>query len=107
MNQRAAQLGCVISHSLVGASRDYVDRFYEELPKTLERGSWDFDHLASLAKLNSQGYFEADETGVTATAGVFVAGDCRTKTLRQVATACSDGANAAIAACRYLSGGTS
>ena len=65
------------------------------------------DAFASLAKLNSQGYFEADETGVTATAGVFVAGDCRTKTLRQVATACSDGANAAIAACRYLSGGAS
>ena len=46
-----AQLGCVISHSLVGASEGYVDRFYEELPKTLEKGSWDFDHLASLAKL--------------------------------------------------------
>ena len=63
--------------------------------------------FASLAKLSSQGYFEADETGVTETAGVFVAGDCRTKALRQVATACSDGANAAIAACNYLSGGAS
>jgi len=46
-----AQLGCVISHSLVGASEDYTERFYEELPKTLEKGRWDFDHLASLAKL--------------------------------------------------------
>ena len=46
-----AQLGCVISHSLVGASKDYTDRFFEELPKTLEKGRWDFDHLASLAKL--------------------------------------------------------
>ena len=63
--------------------------------------------FASLAKLSSQGYFEADETGVTQTPGVFVAGDCRTKALRQVATACSDGANAAIAACNYLSGGAS
>lgn len=46
-----AQLGCVISHTLVGASDDYVDRFYEELPQTLEKGEWDFDHLASLARL--------------------------------------------------------
>lgn len=46
-----AQLGCVISHTLVGASKDYEDRFYEELPTTLEKGEWDFDHLASLAKL--------------------------------------------------------
>ena len=28
-----AQLGCVISHSLVGASQDYVERYYTELPK--------------------------------------------------------------------------
>ena len=63
--------------------------------------------FASLAKLNGQGYFVADETGVTQTPGVFVAGDCRTKALRQVATACSDGANAAIAACSYLAGGAS
>ncbi len=63
--------------------------------------------FASVAKLSSQGYFEADETGVTQTPGVFVAGDCRTKALRQVTTACSDGANAAIAACSYLSGGAS
>ena len=46
-----SQLGCVISHSLVGASKDYVDRFYEELPKTLDPKKWDFDHLAELARL--------------------------------------------------------
>ncbi len=46
-----SQLGCVISHSLVGASKDYVDRFYEELPKTLNPKKWDFDHLAELARL--------------------------------------------------------
>ena len=59
--------------------------------------------FANLALLNRWGYFEADETGATRTEGVFVAGDCRSKTLRQVATACSDGANAAINACQYLS----
>ena len=36
------------------------------------------------------------------TPGVFVAGDCRAKSLRQVATACSDGARAAVAACEFL-----
>lgn len=46
-----AQLGCVISHSLVGASQDYVKRFYEELPQTLDAKSWDFDHIANLARL--------------------------------------------------------
>ena len=46
-----AQLGCVISHSLVGASDDYVKRFYEELPQTLDETGWDFDHLARLARL--------------------------------------------------------
>lgn len=46
-----SQLGCVISHSLVGASKDYADRFYEELPKTLNPKKWDFDHLAELARL--------------------------------------------------------
>ena len=59
--------------------------------------------FANMASLNGQGYFAADETGVTQTEGVFVAGDCRTKGLRQVATACSDGANAAINASNYLS----
>jgi thioredoxin reductase (NADPH) len=33
---------------------------------------------------------------------VFVAGDCRTKGVRQIATAIGDGATAALAACRYL-----
>ena len=59
--------------------------------------------FADLASLNNWGYFEADETGKTQSEGIFVAGDCRSKALRQVATACSDGANAAIAACGYLS----
>ena len=46
-----SQLGCVISHSLVGSSEDYANRFYEELPKTLNPKKWDFDHLAELARL--------------------------------------------------------
>lgn len=45
-----SQLGCVISHSLVGASDDYVERYFHDLPKTLNPKEWDFDHLAELAK---------------------------------------------------------
>jgi thioredoxin reductase (NADPH) len=43
-----------------------------------------------------------DERCVSETAGVFVAGDCRSKTVRQITTATADGAAAAIAACRYI-----
>ena len=40
--------------------------------------------------------------GKTKTAGVFVAGDCRSKRIRQVTTAAADGTIAALAACRYI-----
>ena len=60
--------------------------------------------FADVAKLNDYGYFDSDETCRTITNGVFVAGDCRSKTIRQVTTATADGASAALAACRYLEG---
>lgn len=58
--------------------------------------------FASLAGLNDWGYFDAGEDCVTATPGLFVAGDCRSKRIRQVVTASADGAVAAMAACHYL-----
>ena len=58
--------------------------------------------FADLAKLDERGYFAADEQCTGDVAGVFVAGDCRRKHIRQVVTAASDGAVAAMAACRYL-----
>ena len=45
------QLGCVISHNLVGSSRDYQDRYFHELPKTFNPKQFDAEHIASLAKL--------------------------------------------------------
>jgi len=60
--------------------------------------------FAGLAETNAPGYFVADESCTTMTPGVFVAGDCRTKDVRQVTTACADGANAAIAATNFLRG---
>ena len=60
------------------------------------------DIFSELAKLNNGGYFDTDETCKTVTDGVFVAGDCRHKSIRQITTATADGATAALAACRYL-----
>ena len=63
--------------------------------------------FADRVKLNSYGYIEAGEnclpeaSGASAD-GIFVAGDCRTKTVRQVTTATADGAVAALAAIRYI-----
>lgn len=58
--------------------------------------------FAELAGLNEYGYIVADEACTTQTEGLYVAGDCRTKAVRQVVTATADGAIAALAACRYL-----
>ena len=55
-----------------------------------------------LAELNNYGYFDSDEQCLTKTPGIFVAGDCRSKFVRQVTTAVADGATAALAACRYI-----
>ena len=58
--------------------------------------------FAEHAKLNDWGYFDSQEDCCTDTPGLFVAGDCRSKRIRQVTTAAADGAVAAMAACRYL-----
>ncbi len=58
--------------------------------------------FADLADLNSYGYFDSDENCLTKTPGIFVAGDCRSKYIRQLMTASADGAVAALAACRYI-----
>lgn len=60
--------------------------------------------FSGLARLDDFGYFASDESCTTASPGVFVAGDCRSKRVRQVTTANADGAVAAIAACRYIDG---
>lgn len=55
--------------------------------------------------LDKGGYIVAGEDGRTSVKGVFAAGDVRTKMLRQIITACSDGANAASECGKYLSEG--
>jgi len=58
--------------------------------------------FANVADLDGWGYIASGEDCTTKTEGVFVAGDCRAKAVRQVTTAAADGTIAAIAACRYI-----
>lgn len=58
--------------------------------------------ISSLADLDAAGYVIADESGETSLSGLYVAGDARTKRLRQVVTAVADGANAATAVAELL-----
>ena len=58
--------------------------------------------FAEYMVLDGSGYAASDERCLTPTPGVFVAGDCRRKTVRQLTTATADGSVAALAACSYL-----
>lgn len=60
------------------------------------------EHLHGVVELDETGYIIADEACVTSEAGFFAAGDVRTKALRQIVTAVSDGANAAVSAAEYI-----
>ena len=51
---------------------------------------------------NDLGYFSSDESCITNIEGVYVAGDCREKTLRQIVTAVSDGAVAATESIKFI-----
>ena len=57
-----------------------------------------------VVKLNEYGYIISDESCIpeSNTKGIFTAGDCRTKKIRQIATAISDGATAALEACNFV-----
>ena len=58
--------------------------------------------FSGIINLDDRGYVNSDENCQTSAEGIFVAGDCRTKNIRQVATAAADGAIAALAACDYI-----
>ncbi len=60
------------------------------------------ENFADVITLDERGYVQSGEECLTNIPGIFVAGDCRQKKIRQVATAASDGAVAALAACSYI-----
>ena len=58
--------------------------------------------FASLVELDEQGYIVAGENCLTGRKGIFAAGDCRTKSVRQCATAVGDGAVAGFLAAQFV-----
>lgn len=58
--------------------------------------------FAELVQLDADGFIKAGEDCLTSHPGIFVAGDCRTKDIRQLTTAAADGAVAALAAVKYV-----
>ena len=73
-----------------------ADGFFEAVGQQPEQAL-----AESLVRVDDGGFIAAGENCVTPVPGVFAAGDCRTKEVRQLTTACADGTAAAIAACRY------
>ena len=55
-----------------------------------------------MIELDESGYALSAEDCLTRTPGIFVAGDCRRKAVRQLTTATADGTVAALAACDYV-----
>lgn len=61
------------------------------------------DIIKNIVDTNESGYIISDETGITSLDGFFAAGDVRTKSLRQIITAVSDGANCVNSVEKYIS----
>lgn len=90
--------GAVIVDAKTGTeTKIYADGFFEAIGLAPENEQ--FENVAELER----GYVKSDERCLTKTPGIFTAGDCRTKSIRQIATAVADGAVAALAACDFIS----
>lgn len=74
-----------------------IDGLFVAVGREPENGI--FSHLVDLDEF---GYIEASEDCKTKSEGIFAAGDCRTKKVRQLTTAASDGAVSALAACELV-----
>lgn len=89
--------GVTLKHTTEGEKEVALNGLFVAIG--LEPSNSDF---AEMAALDSNGYFDSDEACLTKTEGIYVAGDCRKKNIRQITTATADGATAALAACRYI-----
>ncbi len=89
--------GITLKHTTEGEKEVALNGLFVAIG--LEPSNSDF---ADMASLDQNGYFDSDEACLTKTEGVYVAGDCRKKNIRQITTATADGASAALAACRYI-----
>ena len=101
LTEGGALRGVAIESRVTGEKREVAcDGLFVAIGLIPENGPF-----AELAALNDWGYFASGEDCLTKTPGVYVAGDCRAKGVRQLTTAVADGATAALAACRYIDGG--
>ena len=90
--------GVEVTDKLTGETRELeVEGLFVAIGQEPENHG--FENVVDLDPL---GYISAGEDCTTGTPGVFTAGDCRTKAVRQLTTAASDGAVAALAACSYI-----
>ena len=93
-----------------GALRGVEVELYGRVKKTIECDGIfvaiglipENDAFKDLVTLDTRGYYDVKEDCTTKTPGIFVAGDCRKKDVRQLTTAVGDGATAAIEAIRYI-----
>lgn len=98
INDTAEFSGIVVQKTATGEKTELkVDGMFVAIGLKPENEAFE-----NLAELDEYGYINSGEECTTKTAGVFSAGDCRRKGVRQIATAVADGATAALAACRYL-----
>ncbi len=96
--------GIVIKDTETGEEREMlIDGIFVAIGQKPEN-----EAFADVTALNEYGYIKAGEDCIPegAPLGIFTAGDCRTKSVRQVTTATADGAVAALAACRFIDADT-
>ncbi len=88
----------LVRNKITGDTKKYeVDGFFVAIGLTPNTSG-----IKNNVKLDNGGYIITDEHMATNVLGVFAAGDARTTPLRQVVTACADGAIAAESAREYL-----
>lgn len=95
-----ALTGLVLRDTVTGAESELaVDGLFQAVGQQPQTAL-----AAALGLTGDDGFLPAGEDCRTAAPGVFVAGDCRAKAVRQLTTACADGAVAALAACAWCEG---
>lgn len=89
--------GLTLKNTITGETSELaVQGLFEAVGQLPEQGL-----SQTITVVDEDGFIPSGENCLTPTSGVFAAGDCRAKEIRQLTTACADGAVAALAACRH------
>ena len=93
----SALIGLKLKNTVTGETSELrVDGLFQAVGQQPEAAL-----AQALGVADGSGFIPAGESCTTTATGVFAAGDCRVKEVRQLTTACADGAVAALAACQY------